>query len=92
MHVKSSHFVYHTIRVMYRCSRHIQTMKCISFAAELLLIVFFATDEIEGRVLINKYVKCMYNVETRAKLNFYEATYSINHVSYFMHFTVVEVD
>ena len=33
----------------------------------------------------------MYNVETRVKSNSYVATHSLNHINYFVHWTVVEV-
>ena len=36
--------------------------------------------------------KHMYNVETRIKSNSYIATYSLNHITYFVCWTVVEVD
>ena len=74
MHFMSLHLVWHTTHVMYRYSRHVQTMKCISFA---LVCSWAASKSIlsltkyMGVCLFNKY---MYNVETSMQSNFY--TYS----------------
>ena len=89
----SSHLVCHTKRVVYRYSRYILTIKCISFAAEELLIVFFHWRNIYVCMssLINLR-KHTYNVETRVKSHSYVPTCSLNHISYSLRWTVIEVN
>ena len=96
MHDTSSHLACHTIYVVYRYSRYIQPV-----ATDHEMHWFGSWATFNSILPLMKYMgmslsinvwKHTYKVQTRIKWNSYMATYSLNHITYCVCWTVVEVD
>ena len=86
MRITSLHLVCYRTRVVYRYNEMPRFCSRLAYNGILPLAKYMGVS-----LLINAW-KCMYNVETSMKSISYVATCSLNHISYFTCWTVVEVD
>ena len=93
MHIMSSDLVCHTTHVVYRYSRYIRIDNEMHWFCGWAASnsVSPLTKYVGLSLLINMW-RYMYYVETRVRLNSYVATCSLNNTSYFISWTIVEVD